>query len=62
MRVGWRERDDQRFRCLLMLSVTGTVTEVPPVALTVILPVYVPTAKLPIDTLTGTTALPVPEA
>jgi hypothetical protein len=45
-----------------MLSVTGTVTEVAPVALMVILPVYVPMAKPPVDTLTGTTALPVPEA
>jgi hypothetical protein len=45
-----------------MLSVTGTVTEVAPAALMVILPVYVPTAKLPVDTLTVTTALPVPEA
>jgi hypothetical protein len=45
-----------------MLSVTGTVTDVAPVALMMILPVYVPTAKAPVDTLIVTTALPVPEA
>ena len=44
------------------MNVTGTVTEVAPVALRVILAVYVPTAKLPVATLTVTTSLPVPEA
>jgi hypothetical protein len=45
-----------------MLNVTGTVTELAPVALMVMLPVYVPTAKLPVDTLTVIAPLPVPEA
>jgi hypothetical protein len=45
-----------------MVNVTGTVTVEAPVALRVILPVYVPTAMVPVATLTVITPLPVPEA
>jgi hypothetical protein len=44
------------------VNVTGTVTEAPPVALNVIVPLWVPTAVVPVTTLAVTTPLPVPEA
>ena len=43
------------------VSVTGRVTEAPPTTLSVILPLYVPTAAAPATALTVTIPLPVPE-
>ena len=44
------------------VNVTGTVTEVAPVALRVMVPICVPAVSAPVVTLTVTTPLPVPEA
>ena len=44
----------------MTVNVTGTVTEEAPTALSVILPLYVPTVEFPMA-VTVTTLLPVPE-